>query len=251
MKICISTVSLSHLDKKRDLATLIAECLEAGMRNIELNEVSCRNREHAATLFSSIKEHEGSVVAFTLGLNMLGGDVRSNEKYFNSVKNWIKICNENDCRILRLKAVPRENKTYSENDFRLLYRNLLNILPSLEKNKVEISIDAAENVYASMDMLLRVIEDIGSEAVGMTLDARTVEKLREANILERVLPLVNHVSMKDSHLKNPARRELEEAFRALRMAAYNGYVSLELQDAGSIEEVKEEFDVLNELISKI
>lgn len=250
LNICINTLSFSQLTSKEGAGfeQAVTKCVEIGVKNIELNETDAKNKEHVLQLFNDVKNYGGKIVVLTLGLNLLSGDVRSDEKYFNKVKNWIKVCSENECRVLRLKATPENSKSYSENDFKLLYRNLLNILSSVEKNNVKVSIDTGETAYSNMNKLTEMIEDIGSEMIGMTLDTRIVNKLEEHKMLERVAPLVNHVTVKDDVLKNPGKKILEKTLKALKTAAYAGYISLEVTGARSIDDASNYVNKLKEIL---
>jgi sugar phosphate isomerase/epimerase len=251
LNICINTLSFSQLASKdgAGFEQAVIKCVEMGVKNIELNETDAKNKDHVLQLFNDVKNYGGKIVVLTLGLNLLGGDVRSDEKYFNKVKNWIKVCSENDCRVLRLKATPEKSESYSENDFKLLYRNLLNILSSVEKNNVKVSIDTGEKAYSNMNRLTEMIEDIGSEMIGMTLDTRIVSRLEEHKMLERVAPLVNHVTVKEDVLKNPGKNILEKTIKALKTSAYTGYVSLEAPGARSIDDVSNYVNKLKEILS--
>lgn len=224
----------------------LAKCVEKGIRNIELDEPDFSNREQALQLFNEIRKSGGNVAVLNLGLNLLGGDVKSNEKYLNEVKNWIKFCGENGCRVLRLKAMPLNGKTYSENDFRLLYRNLLNILSSAEKNRVEISVSTDKAAYSNMDRLAAMIEDIGSETIGITLDSENFIRLDEKML--KLVPLVNHVTVSEACLKIPERSFLEKILKALKATAYKGYVSLQLAETRSIEDLNGHMDTIRRII---
>lgn|GEM_PF-1980414 len=251
LNICINTLSFSQLKSKEaaGFEQAVMKCVEMGIKNIELNETDAKNKEHVLQLFNDVKNYGGRIVALTLGLNLLGGDVRSDEKYFNKVKNWIKVCSENECRVLRLKATPENSEAYSDKDFKLLYRNLLNILSSVEKNNVKVSIDTGETAYSNMNRLIEMIEDIGSEMIGMTLDTRIVNRLEDHKMLERVAPLVNHVTVKEDILKNPGRNILEKTLKALKTTAYTGYFSLEVSGARSIDDVSNYVNKLREILS--
>lgn len=250
LNICINTLSFSQLSPKggAGFEQALMKCVEMGVKNIELNETDVKNKDHVLQLFNDVKNYGGKIVVLTLGLNLLGGDVRSDEKYFNKVKNWIKVCSENECRVLRLKATPEKSKAYSEDDFKLLYRNLLNILSSIEKNNVKVSIDTGETAYSNMNRLTEMIENIGSEMIGMTLDTKIVGKFEEHEMLERTAPLVNHVTVKEDVLKNPGKSILEKTLKALKTSAYTGYISLEVPSARSIEEVSSYVNKLKEIL---
>ncbi|MGQ9596382.1 MAG: sugar phosphate isomerase/epimerase family protein [Thermoproteota archaeon] len=219
-----------------------------GIKNIELNEACAKNAERVLQLFNDVKNQGGNIVVLTLEFNLLGGDVRRDEKYFNKIKNWIRICGENGCRVLRLKAVPDNSGKYSEEDFKLLYRNLLNIISSVERNNVKISIDMGVVAHSGMDRLMAMIEDMGSEMVGMTLDMNIAKMLEEQGILGRIVPLINHVSINEECLKGPERDTLKKTLDALRASAYMGYVSLELKEAKNVEEIGDYMNALKEAI---
>ncbi|MCS7139060.1 MAG: sugar phosphate isomerase/epimerase, partial [Crenarchaeota archaeon] len=217
-------------------------------RNIELDEGSTKNREHIHQIFNAMRENGGSIVALTLRLNLLGGDVKSDEKYFNEVKNWIRFCGENGCRILKLKATPEKSREYIEKDFSLLYRNLLNLLSAAEKNNVKISIDIEESAYLKMERLMSMIEDIGSENIGLTLKINDVKNISEA-ALEKLVPLVNHVVISQNSLNNPEKDFLRKVFHTLNLVFYSGYVSIEFTNIKSIEDLSNCVKKLEEIIS--
>jgi len=247
LNICINTSSISQLasSEKIGFEQALMKCLEKGIRNVELDEPDSSNREQVLQLFNEIRNNGGNIAVLNLGLNLLGGDVKSNEKYLNDVKSWIKFCGENGCRLLRLKATPVSGRTYSEKDFKLLYRNLLNILPSAEKNNVEISVSTDKTAYSNMDRLAAMIEDIGSETIGITLNSENLSRLDE-KMLEKLVPLVNHVTVSEACLKNP-ERNVEKAFETLKAAAYKGYVSLQLAETHSAEELNDHVNTIKRM----
>ncbi len=249
LNICINSSSISQLASREKMGfeQALTKCFEKGIKSLELDEPDSGGREQVLQLFNEIRNNGGSVVVLNLGLNLLGGDVKSNEKYLNDVKNWIKFCGENGCRVLRLKATPVSGKTYCENDFKILYRNLLNILSSAEKNNVEISISTDKTAYSNMDRLAAMIEDIGSETIGITLDSESLSRLDE-KMLEKLVPLVNHVTVSEACLKSPGKNILEKVFKMLKTTAYKGYVSLQLAEACSIEELNSHVDTIARMI---
>ncbi|MEM2929326.1 MAG: TIM barrel protein [Thermoproteota archaeon] len=250
MNICINTSSISQLasGEKIGFEQALVKCVEKGVRNVELDEQDSSSREQVLQLFNDIRNNGGNVAVLNLGLNLLGGDVKSNEKYLNNVKSWIKFCSENGCRVLRLKATPVGRETYSENDFKLLYRNLLNILSSAEKNSVEISVSTDKAVYSNMDRLAAMIEDIGSETIGITLNSESLSKLDE-KMLEKLVPLVNHVTVSETFLKSVKKSVLEKVFKTLKTIAYGGYVSLQLNEACSMEELSNYVDTIRRMVN--
>lgn len=237
MNICISTSNLSDLaTKEGGLEPLLVKLVELDFKSIELDEESAKSREHIHQIFNTVREKGGSIVALTLRLNLLGGNVKSDEKYFNEVKNWIRFCGENGCRVLRLKAVPAKGKEYTEDDFNLLYRNLLNLLSSAEKNNVKISIDTDESAYLKIERLMNMVEDIGSENIGLTLSIKDAKRINE-NVLEKMLPLVNHVVVNQNNLSNPEKNTLRKVLNIIHSAFYNGHVSIEFANVKSIEDL--------------
>jgi len=249
LNICINTLSIIQLASREKIGfgEALTKCLEKGVKNVELDEPNSGGREQVLQLFNEIRSNGGSVAVLNLGLNLLGGDVKSNEKYLNDVKSWIKFCGENGCGVLRLKAAPVGGKTYSENDFKLLYRNLLNILSSAERNKVEISVSTDKAAYSNMDRLAAMIEDIGSETIGITLDSENLSRLDE-KMLEKLVPLVNHVTVSEACLKKLGKNTLEKVFKTLKAAAYKGYVSLQLTEACSMEELSSYVETIRGII---
>jgi len=249
LNICINTLSISQLASREKIGfgEVLTKCLEKGIKDVELDEPNSGGREQVLQLFNEIRSNGGSVAVLNLGLNLLGGDVKSNEKYLNDVKNWIKFCGENGCRVLRLKATPVSGKIYSENDFKLLYRNLLNILSSAEKNRVEISVSTDKAAYLNMDRLAAMIEDVGSETIGITLDSENLSRLDE-KMLEKLVPLVNHVTVSEACLKSVEKNTLGKVFKTLKAAAYKGYVLLQLTEACSIEELSGYVETIRRMI---
>ncbi len=250
MNICINTSNLSNLvAKEGGLEPLLVKLIGLGFKSIELDEESAKSREHVHQIFKIVRENGGSVVTLTLGLNLLGGNVKSDEKYFNEVKNWIRFCGENGCRVLRLKAVPAKGREYTEEDFNLLYRNLLNLLSSAEKNNVKISIDTDESAYLKIERLTSMVEDIGSENIGLTLSIKDAKRIDE-KVLEKVLPLVNHVVIGQGDLSNPEKNTLRKMLNALRSALYNGHVSIEFANVKSIEDINDCVKTLEEILNQ-
>lgn len=250
LNICINTSSISHLASREGIGfeQVLTKCFEKGIRNLELDEPNSGGREQVLQFFNEIRNNGGNVAVLNLRLNLLGGDVKSNEKYLNDVKNWIKFCGENGCRVLRLRATPIDGETYGEKDFKLLYRNLLNILSSAEKNNVEISISTDKAAFSNMDRLAAMIEDIGSETIGLTLDSESFSRLDD-KMLEKLVPLVNHVTVSEACLKSPEKSVMEKAIKTLKAKAYDGYVSLQLKEACSMEELNSYVDTIRKMIS--
>jgi len=249
LNICINASSLSKLaSEEGGLEQLLARLVEQGFKSIELDEESAKNREHIHQIFNTVRENGGSIVALKLRLNLLSGDVKSNEKYFNEVKNWIRFCSENGCRVLRMRAVPEKGKEYTEKDFSILYRNLLNLLSSAEKNNVKISIDTDESAYLKTERLMSMLEDIGSENIGLTLNVKDARSIDE-KALEKIAPLINHVAIGQNSLSNPEKSFIKKVFNILRSAFYNGHVSIELTDIKSVEDLKNYIKMLEEIIS--
>jgi len=250
LNICINTSSISHLASGENIGfeQALVKCLEKGVKNLELDESNSGGRERVLQLFNEVRNNGGSIAVLNLKLNLLGGDVKSNEKYLNDVKNWIKFCGENGCRVLRLSATPVSGEKYSEKDFKLLYRNLLNILSSAEKNNVEISISTDKEAYSNMDRLAAMIEDIGSETIGLTLDLESLSKLDE-KMLEKLVPLVNHVTVSEACLENGEKNFVEKVFKTLKTNAYGGYVSLQLNKSCTLEEFCSYLDKIRRMIS--
>lgn len=250
LNICINTLSISHLASREGIGfeQALAKCFEKGIRNLELDEPNSGGREQVLQFFNEIRNNGGNVAVLNLRLNLLGGDVKSNEKYLNDVKNWIKFCGENGCKVLRLSATPVGRETYCEKDFKLLYRNLLNILSSAEKNNVEISISTDKAAFSDMDRLAAMIEDIGSETIGLTLDSESFSRFDE-KMLEKLVPLVNHVTVSEACLKSLEKSTLEKVIKILRTKAYDGYVSLRLKEACSMEELSSYVDTIRRMAS--
>lgn len=249
LNICINILDLNKLaSEEGGLEQLLVKLMEMGFKNIELDEGSVKNREHIHQIFNIVKENGGNIVALTLRLNLLGGDVKSNEKYLNEVKNWIRFCGENGCRILRLKATPEKNREYAEKDFSLLYRNLLNLLSAAEKNNVKISIDTDESAYLKLERLMSTIENIGSESIGLTLNIRAAKSIDEKTV-EKLAPLVNHVTISQNSLNNPERDLVKKLFNTLRLAFYTGYVSIEFASINNIEDLNNYVKKLGEIVS--
>lgn len=250
LNICINTSNLSDLaTKEGGLEPLLVKLIGLEFKSIELDEESAKSREHIHQIFNTVREKGGSIVALTLKLNILGGNVKNDEKYFNEVKNWIRFCGENGCRVLRLKAVPARGKEYTEEDFNLLYRNLLNLLSSTEKNNVKISIDADESAYLKMERLTSMVEDIGSENIGLTLSIKDVKRIDE-RILEKMLPLVNHVIVSQNNLSNPEKNTLRKILNALYSAFYSGHVSIEFTNVKSVEGLTNCVKTLKEILNQ-
>jgi len=250
LNICINTSNLSNLaTKEGGLEPLLVKLIGLGFKSIELDEESTKSREQVHQIFNIVRENGGSIVTLTLRLNLLGGNVKSDEKYFNEVKNWIRFCGENGCRVLRLKAVPAKGKEYAEEDFNLLYRNLLNLLSSAEKNNVKISIDADESAYLKMERLMSMVEDIGSENIGLTLSIKDAKRIDD-KVLEKVLPLVNHVIVSQNNLSNPEKNTLRKILDALRAAFYNGHISIEFTNVKSVEDLTDYVKTLEEIIKQ-
>lgn len=249
LNICINTLNLNKLaSEEGGLEQLLVKLVGMGFKNIELDEGSVKNREHIHQIFNTVRENGGNIVALALRLNLLGGDVKSNEKYLNEVKNWIRFCGENGCRILRLKATPEKSGTYVEKDFDLLYRNLLNLLSAAEKNNVKISIDTDESAYLKLERLMSMIEDIGSESIGLTLNIRDAKSIDEKAV-EKLAPLVNHVTVSQNSLNNPEKGLVKRLFKTLRLAFYNGYVSIELANISNVEDLNNYVKKLEEIVS--
>jgi len=249
LNICINTLNLNKLaSEEGGLEQLLVKLVGMGFKNVELDERSVKNREHIQQIFNILRENGGNIVALALRLNLLGGDVKSNEKYLNEVKNWIRFCGENGCRILRLKAIPEKGGEYAEKDFNLLYRNLLNLLSAVEKNNVKISIDTNESAYLKLERLMGMIEDIGSESIGLTLNIKDAKNIDD-KVVEKLAPLVNHVTVSQNSLNNPEKGFFKKVFNTLRLAFYNGYVSIEFANIDNVEDLSNCVKRLEEIIS--
>ncbi|MEM1557983.1 MAG: TIM barrel protein [Thermoproteota archaeon] len=249
MNICINTLNLNKLaSEEGGLEQLLVKLVGMGFKNVELDERSVKNREHIQQIFNILRENGGNIVALALRLNLLGGDVKSNEKYLNEVKNWIRFCGENGCKVLKLKATPEKSREYIEKDFSLLYRNLLNLLSAAEKNNVKISIDTDESAYLKMERLMSMIEDIGSENIGLTLNIKDAKSIDEKT-LEKLAPLINHVTVSQDSLNNPERDFLRKMLHTLNLTFYNGYISIEFANVKSIEDLNNCVKLLEEILS--
>lgn len=220
------------------------------------------NIEDAKMWYNKIQEKYGFVIPSMQSIwygrtEKLFGSSEERNKLLQYTKKAIDFAESIGCKNLvfgcpKNRNISDESNKNIANDFfgeLATYAHLHNTVLSMEANPAIYNTNYINTTKEAID----IVELINNEGFKVNLDVGTmVENNESISILQGKVGVINHVHISEPGLKKIEERDLhKELFSILKKEKYEGYISIEMNNKATLDDIDEICLYLQELSNTI
>jgi sugar phosphate isomerase/epimerase len=237
------------------LLDFIDDCAALGLEGTELTSYYFP-KEVKPEYLRKLKRH-----AFRLGLDISGTAVGNDfghpegsqrQQQIEMVKQWIEYAEILSAPVIRVFAGHKKPKISAEQTHELIVSGLQEVCEYAGKHGIHLALENHGGPTASADGLMAIVNDVDSPWFGVNLDTGNFRSADVYGDLARVAPYALNVQVKVVVHNGGTQQPADYARIAdiLRQANYRGYVVLEYEEAGAVQdECRKHMDALRKAFS--